>query len=42
VRLKIEMRPGLRWAEFTRRLFAGDDPRQLLSEYSAEVVVPGR
>ena len=40
VRLKIEMRPGLRWAEFTRRFFRGDDPMQLLREYSAEVVLP--
>jgi mannose-6-phosphate isomerase-like protein (cupin superfamily) len=40
VRLKIEMRPGLRWAEFTRRFFRGDDPIQLLREYSAEVVLP--
>ncbi len=39
VRLKIEMRPGLRWAEFTRRFFRGDDPIQLLREYSAEVVL---
>jgi mannose-6-phosphate isomerase-like protein (cupin superfamily) len=40
VRLKIEMRPGLRWAEFTRRFFQGDDPMQLLHEYNAEVVLP--
>ena len=40
VRLKVEMRPGLRWAEFTRRFFRGDDPVQLLREYSAEVVLP--
>ena len=40
VRLKIEMRPGLRWAEFTRRFFRGDDPMKLLREYSAEVVLP--
>lgn len=40
VRLKIEMRPGLRWTEFTRRFFRGDDPVQLLREYSAEVVLP--
>ena len=40
VRLKIEMRPGLRWAEFTRRFFRGDDPVHLLREYSAEVVLP--
>jgi quercetin dioxygenase-like cupin family protein len=38
--LKIEMRPGLRWAEFTRRFFRGDDPMQLLREYSAEIVLP--
>jgi quercetin dioxygenase-like cupin family protein len=42
VRLKIEMRPGLRWAEFTCRFFRGDDAMQLLSEYSAEVVIPPR
>ena len=42
VRLKIEMRPGLRWEEFIRRFFRGDDPMQLLSEYSAEVVIPPR
>jgi quercetin dioxygenase-like cupin family protein len=40
VRVKIEMRPGLRWAEFTRRFFQGDDPMQLLHEYNAEVVLP--
>ncbi len=40
VRLKIEMRPGLRWAKFIRRFFQGDDPVQLLHEYSAEVVLP--
>jgi quercetin dioxygenase-like cupin family protein len=40
VRLKIEMRPGLRWAEFTRRFFHGDDPMQLLHEYNAEVILP--
>ena len=42
VRLKVEMRPGLRWAEFTRRFFRGDDAMQLLSEYSAEVIVSSR
>ena len=42
VRLKIEMCPGLRWAEFTRQLFRGDDAMQLLSEYSAEVIVTSR
>ncbi len=40
VRVKIEMHPGLRWAEFTRRFFRGDDPIQLLHEYSAEVILP--
>ena len=40
VRLKIEMRPSLRWAECTRRFFRGDDPVQLLNEYNAEVVLP--
>lgn len=38
VRLRIEMRPALRWAEFTRRFFAGDeDPLALLAEFAAEV-----
>ena len=40
VELRIEMRPALRWAEFTERFFAGDDPIALLSEYSREVVLP--
>jgi mannose-6-phosphate isomerase-like protein (cupin superfamily) len=39
VRLRIEMRPALRWADFVRRLFAGDDPVQLLEEYSEEIVL---
>jgi mannose-6-phosphate isomerase-like protein (cupin superfamily) len=38
--LIIEMRPGLRWAEFTSRFFAGDDPIQLLRDYSDEVRLP--
>ncbi len=37
VRLRIEMRPALRWAEFTKRLFAGEDPEGLLREFGAEV-----
>lgn len=37
VHLRIEMRPALRWAEFTRRFFAGDDPLALLEEFAAEV-----
>jgi quercetin dioxygenase-like cupin family protein len=39
VRLRIEMRPALRWAEFTERFFAGDDPAELLEEYSREVTL---
>ena len=39
VRLLIEMRPALRWAEFVRRLFAGDDPIRLLGEYRDEIVL---
>ena len=39
VRLRIEMRPALRWAEFTRRFFAGEDPAALLEEYADEVVL---
>ena len=40
MRLRIEMRPGLRWAEFTRRLFSGEDPAALLAEYPDEVALP--
>jgi quercetin dioxygenase-like cupin family protein len=39
VRLRIEMRPALRWAEFVRRLFAGEDPVALLDEYGEEIVL---
>jgi len=42
VRLRIEMRPALRWAEFTTRFFAGEDPVQLLGAYAAEVILPRR
>jgi 8-oxo-dGTP pyrophosphatase MutT (NUDIX family)/mannose-6-phosphate isomerase-like protein (cupin superfamily) len=42
VRLRIEMRPPLRWAAFTRRFFAGEDPVALLAEFAAEIVLPGR
>lgn len=38
-RLRIEMRPSLRWEEFTRRFFAGDDPVQLLAEYADEITL---
>jgi hypothetical protein len=34
------MRPALRWAEFTERLFRGDSPAELLREFSREIVVP--
>lgn len=37
--LRIEMRPALRWAEFTRRFFAGDDVLDLLDEYREEIVL---
>lgn len=39
VRLRIEMRPALRWAEFVRRLFSGEDPIGLLNEYDEEIVL---
>ncbi|MDY7104351.1 MAG: cupin domain-containing protein [Actinomycetota bacterium] len=40
-RLRIEMRPALRWAEFVRRFFAGDeDPMALLAEFSEEIALP--
>ena len=37
VRLRIEMRPPMRWEEFTRRLFDGEDSAVLLAEYDREV-----
>jgi len=40
VRLRIEMRPALRWAEFTERLFRGDPPAELLREFSREIALP--
>jgi quercetin dioxygenase-like cupin family protein len=40
VELRIEMRPALRWGEFTERFFEGDDPIALLAEFSREVVLP--
>lgn len=42
VRLRIEMRPALRWREFTVRFFAGEDPVALLAEFAAEVRLPPR
>ena len=41
VRLRIEMRPALRWAEFVERAFAGEDLPALLREFSREIVPPG-
>lgn len=40
VRLRIEMRPALRWRELTTRFFAGEDPVALLGEFAAEVRLP--
>lgn len=40
VRLRIEMRPPLRWREFTTRFFAGDHPIALLEEFGHEVRLP--
>jgi quercetin dioxygenase-like cupin family protein len=37
VRLRIELRPALRWAQFVERLFAGEDPLALLREFRREV-----
>lgn len=37
VRLRIEMRPALRWREFVERLFAGDDPAALVREFPREI-----
>ncbi len=40
VQLVIEMRPALRWAEFVRRSFAGDeDVVALLAEFAPEIVL---
>lgn len=40
VRLRIEMRPALRWREFTTRFFRGENPVELLAEYADEVRLP--
>jgi quercetin dioxygenase-like cupin family protein len=40
VRLRIEMRPALRWSAFVERAFAGDDLRALLREFSREIAPP--
>ncbi len=42
VRLRITMRPALRWAELTERLFAGEDPVALLTQFAREVALVAR
>jgi mannose-6-phosphate isomerase-like protein (cupin superfamily) len=37
VRLRITMRPALRWAEFVERLFGGADAAELLREFNREI-----
>ena len=39
-RLRIEMRPALRWREFTTRFFSGEDPLALLAEFPDEIALP--
>ena len=39
VRLRITMRPALRWAVFVERLFAGDDAVALVREFDREIRV---
>jgi quercetin dioxygenase-like cupin family protein len=39
VRLRIEMRPALRWQEFTERLFAEEQPATLLEQFRREVTL---
>ena len=36
VRLRITMRPALRWAEFVECLFAGTDPATLIGKFARE------
>jgi hypothetical protein len=40
VRLRIEMRPALRWQELVERLFAGESPAALLREFPRELAPP--
>jgi quercetin dioxygenase-like cupin family protein len=40
VRLRIEMRPPLRWRELVERLFAGESPAALLREFPRELALP--
>lgn len=37
-RVRIEMRPALRWRQFVERLFSGrEDPRALVAEFEPEI-----
>ena len=37
-RVRIEMRPALRWRQFVERLFSGaEDPRALIAEFEPEI-----
>jgi quercetin dioxygenase-like cupin family protein len=40
VRVRIEMRPALRWQEFVERLCAGESPLTLLTEFPREIAPP--
>ena len=40
VRLKVEVRPALRWEEFVVRLFAGDPVPDLMREFARENAPP--
>jgi quercetin dioxygenase-like cupin family protein len=41
-RVRIEMRPALRWRAFVERLFSGaEDPRALIVEFADEIRLPG-
>jgi len=39
-RVRIELRPALRWEDFVVRLFAGESPADLMREFSREVRPP--
>jgi mannose-6-phosphate isomerase-like protein (cupin superfamily) len=40
VHLRIQIWPGLRWASFVERLFAGEDPLKLMREFPREIALP--
>jgi len=40
VRVRVQMWPGLRWAEFVERLFAGEEPAALMGEFDREIALP--